>query len=332
MLGEFHLIARYLAPLASEVPGALELTDDGAVLDDGVHVVTLDTLVAGTHYLPDDPPALVARKALRVNLSDLAAMGARPTGYLLSLALAPAAEEAWVARFTEGLATDQSTYGVHLLGGDTTGTSGPTTLSVTALGRLEPGPPLRRCGARVGDYVYVSGTIGDSAFGLDVARGIAWDMSEADRAALTERYRLPRPRVALGQALCARGLASAAIDVSDGLVADLGHVCAQSDVGMELEVRRIPLSTAAQRVVEVDVAHLVTALTGGDDYELAFTAPPAHAPALGRLARELDLPLTCIGTVVAGKEPVVRDPNGAPMHFDRSGWTHFSDGAQPRQS
>jgi len=332
MLGEFDLIARHLAPLAGTDPGAFGLTDDGAVLDDGERVVTMDTLVAGTHYLPDDPADLVARKALRVNLSDLAAMGARPTGYLLSLVLAAAADEGWVARFAEGLSADQATYDIRLLGGDTTRTSGPTTLSVTALGHLDGMPPMRRNGARIGDYVYVSGTIGDAALGLDAARGVLADLADADRAALVDRYRLPRPRVALGAALCARGLASAAIDVSDGLMADIGHICARSGVGADLKVRRMPLSTAVQRRVEMDVGRLATALTGGDDYELAFTAPPGHAEALGQLARTLALPLTCIGTVVDGNDVILRDPDGAPMTFDRLGWTHFGDGARPSES
>ena len=332
MLGEFDLIARYLAPLAAESPGAFGLADDGALLGDGACVVTLDTLVAGTHYLPDDPADLVARKALRVNLSDLAAMGARPTGYLLSLALDPSADEAWVARFAEGLAADQARYDVRLYGGDTTRTPGPTTLSVTAFGALDGMPPLRRSGARAGDHVYVSGTIGDAALGLAAARGVLGNLAESDRAALADRYRVPQPRVALGQALCARGLARAAIDISDGLVADLGHICRQSGVAADVAVRRIPLSTAAQRLVETDVSYLTTALTGGDDYELAFTAPPANAPALADLARALDLPLTCIGTVGEGSTVVVRDPDGRPMAFDWPGWTHFGDGPRRQQS
>lgn len=327
MRGEFDLIARYLAPLSTGAPGAFGLTDDGAVLPGAggpTRVLTLDTLVAGTHYLPADPADLVARKALRVNLSDLAAMGARPEGYLLSLALAADTPESWVATFAEGLRTDQGVYGVALLGGDTTGTGGPTTVGVTALGRTPAdGAVLRRNGARPGDRVYVSGTIGDAALGLAIARGTVGGLAAADSQALTERYRLPRPRVELGAALCARGLASAAIDVSDGLVADLGHICTQSGVAVELALPRIPLATAAQRLVEVDQHHLRTALTGGDDYELAFTAPPANADALAALARSLDLQLTCIGEVVAGDGVVVRDPEGRPMAFDQGGWTHF---------
>jgi thiamine-monophosphate kinase len=324
MRGEFELIARYFAPLAADAPGAFGLTDDGAVLagDGGpARVITLDTLIAGTHYLPQDPADLVARKALRVNLSDLAAMGARPEGYLLSLALAPEVPESWVDGFARGLRADQAHYGVALLGGDTTRTSGPTAISVTAIGSA--GAVLRRSGARVGDRVYVSGTIGDAALGLAVARGVAGDAGDSDSRALAARYRLPQPRVALGTALCERGLASAAIDISDGLIADLGHICCQSGVAADLALPRIPLSTAVQRRVEMDTVHLRTALTGGDDYELAFTAPPENAEALAALARELDLPLTGIGEIVPGGEVVVRDPEGRPMTFDHAGWTHF---------
>jgi len=324
MLGEFELIARYFAPLAADAPGAFGLTDDGAVLagDGGpARVITLDTLLAGTHYLPQDPADLVARKALRVNLSDLAAMGARPEGYLLSLALAPEVPESWVDGFARGLSADQAHYGVALLGGDTTRTSGPTAISVTAIGTADA--VLRRSGARVGDRVYVSGTIGDAALGLAVARGVAGDAGDPDSRALAARYRLPQPRVALGAALCERGLASAAIDISDGLIADLGHICRQSGVAADLALPRIPLSTAVQRRVEMDAAHLRTALTGGDDYELAFTAPPENADALAALARDLDLPLTGIGEVVPGGEVILRDPEGRPMTFDHAGWTHF---------
>ncbi len=324
MLGEFELIARYFAPLAADAPGAFGLTDDGAVLagDGGpARVITLDTLLAGTHYLPQDPADLVARKALRVNLSDLAAMGARPEGYLLSLALAPEVPESWVDGFARGLSADQAHYGVALLGGDTTRTSGPTAISVTAIGTADA--VLRRSGARVGDRVYVSGTIGDAALGLAVARGVAGDAGDPDSRALAARYRLPQPRVALGAALCERGLASAAIDISDGLIADLGHICRQSGVAADLALPRIPLSTAVQRRVEMDAAHLRTALTGGDDYELVFTAPPENADALAALARDLDLPLTGIGEVVPGGEVILRDPEGRPMTFDHAGWTHF---------
>ncbi len=327
MRGEFELIAHYLAPLAADAPGAFGLTDDGAVLSgDGgpARVVTLDTLIAGTHYLPQDPADLVARKSLRANLSDLAAMGARPEGYLLSLALASDVPESWVDGFARGLSADQAHYGVTLLGGDTTRTAGPTVISITAFGTAAAGGRvLRRNGARVGDRVYVSGTIGDAALGLAVARGSAGDAGDADSRALAARYRLPQPRVALGMALCERGLASAAIDVSDGLIADLGHICRESGVAAAVDLPRIPLSTAGQRRVEMDAAHLRTALTGGDDYELAFTAPPANAEALAALARELDLPLTGIGEIVPGGEVLVRDPEGRPMAFDHAGWTHF---------
>jgi thiamine-monophosphate kinase len=327
MRGEFDLIARYFAPLAAGHAGSFGLTDDAAVIDPPAGcrlVTTLDTIVAGVHYLPDDPPDTVARKLLRVNLSDLAAMGAAPYGYLLSLALSKAAEESWVAGFAEGLAADQAHYGLGLLGGDTTSTPGPTTLSLTALGTLPAGAdPLRRQGARAGQAVYVSGTIGDAALGLQLLLGELTAADDSDRAALAERYRLPHPRLALGQALQGRGLACAALDVSDGLVADLAHLCAASGVAAEVDAAAVPLSGAAQRLVEGDRALLETALTGGDDYELVFAAPDAAAGDLAQVARTLDLPLTRIGRLVEGAGVRVLDAEGAEIAVAQPGWTHF---------
>jgi thiamine-monophosphate kinase len=327
MRGEFDLIARYFAPLAAGQAGSFGLTDDAAVFDPpaGCRLVsTLDTIVAGVHYLPDDPPDSVARKLLRVNLSDLAAMGARPYGYLLSLALAKTAEERWVAAFAKGLGADQAHHGLDLLGGDTTSTPGPTTLSLTALGTLPAGAtPLRRAGARAGQSVYVSGTIGDAALGLKLLLGELSADEDADHTMLADRYRLPQPRLALGQALQARGLASAALDVSDGLVADLAHLCAASGVAAEVDAAALPLSGAALRLVERDRALLDSALTGGDDYELVFAAPDHAAGALAELARGLDLPLTRIGRLVEGAGVRVRDAEGVEVAVSRPGWTHF---------
>jgi thiamine-monophosphate kinase len=326
MLGEFELISRYFAPLAQNAPGALGLRDDAAVLApaSGADLVfTTDTIVAGVHFLPDDPAEGVARKLLRVNLSDLAAMGAEPLGYLLSFTASRTTGEGWIRAFAEGLQADQDRYAIALLGGDTTSTPGPTTLSLTAVGQVPRGRALRRGGAGAGDVVFVSGTIGDAALGLQVLLGQRSPPTAADQDALVDRYRHPRPRLALGQALLARGLATAAVDVSDGLVADLGHLCAESGLGAEVAAANVPLSAAAQRLVEADAACLTAALTGGDDYELLFTAPAAQASGLGALAAELDLPLTRIGTMGAGEGVVVRDAEGAAMALDSKGWQHF---------
>jgi thiamine-monophosphate kinase len=325
MRGEFELIARYLAPLARGAEGALGLTDDAALLappQAETLVLTVDTLVEGVHYLPQDPADQVARKLLRVNLSDLAAMGARPLAYLLSLALPRGCEEAWLAGFTAGLAEDQAAYGLDLIGGDTVGTDGPATLTLTAVGAVAPDRVLRRATAAAGDGVYVSGSLGDAALGLKVLRG-ELKVSQAAAEALAARYRLPRPRVDLGRALAAAGLASAAIDVSDGLVADLGHLCEASHLGAEVEADAVPLSEAAAAALQHAPELRAAVLTGGDDYELLFTVPPQRAREVGELAERLDLPLTRIGRMTEDAGVRVLDAAGRPMALNTAGWTHF---------
>lgn len=238
--GEFERIRRYFAPLAA--PGGLELTDDAALVDCRAGyrlVVTADAVVAGVHFLPDDPPDLVAKKLLRVNLSDLAAMGARPLYYLLTTALPASLGVEWVSEFARGLGEDQQLYAVALLGGDLVSTPGPATLSLTAIGEAAAGAEIRRSGARVGDMVWVSGTIGDAYLGLGALRGGFRELSAEHRAALIRRFRLPEPRVALGPALA--GLAHAMIDVSDGLVADLRHICETSGVAAAIEFSGIAI-------------------------------------------------------------------------------------------
>jgi thiamine-monophosphate kinase len=233
--GEFEFIARHLRPLAT-ARGALALTDDAALLEPAPGrqlVLAKDAMVAGVHFFAADPPGQIAQKLLRVNLSDLAAMGAAPLGYLLALARPKEITDAWLAEFCAGLAADNAAFEVPLLGGDTVSTPGPLTLSLTAIGELPRGTALLRAGARAGDDVWVSGTLGDAALGLKVLQG-ALPAAEPARAFLIERYRLPQPRLALGEAL--RGIASAAIDISDGLVADLGHILEVSGVGAELRV------------------------------------------------------------------------------------------------
>ena len=327
MRGEFELIARHFAPLAAGCAGAFGLSDDAAVippLPGRDLVYTSDTISTGVHYLPDDPAEDVARKLLRVNMSDLAAMGARPEGYLLNTAFQPDVAEDWIAAFAHGLAGDQESYGIQLWGGDTTRTQGATVLSLTAVGSVPHGRCLRRAGARAGDGIYVSGWIGDAAFGLQAARGEMRDELDPDaRAGLVDRYRRPRPRVTLGHGLLARQLATAALDVSDGLLADLAHLCTASGLGAEVTAQAVPLSTAVQRLIERDPERLSTALTGGDDYELVFAVPPGRQDGLLALARELALPLTRIGQLVPGSGVRVRGPNGAVLETGESGWRHF---------
>lgn len=323
-LDEFEIIARHFKPLAAKCEGALGLSDDAVALRVGAGrelIVTADALVEGVHFLPDDPPDLIARKMLRVNLSDLAAKGATPTVYLMTLALGPAVDEPWVASFASGLAQDQDAFGISLAGGDTTATPGPTTLSVTAMGEVAQGQALRRSGAQAGDGVWVSGTIGDGALGLAAARGEALGVDADVAALLADRYRLPRPRVTLGPRLV--GLAHAAMDVSDGLVGDLRHICDASGLGAEIEAARVPLSAAACAVLARAPERLREVLTGGDDYEILFTAPASRDRALAALSEEMGVTLTRIGTMAVGGGVTVRDAAGRAMETGHGGYRHF---------
>lgn len=320
-LGEFGRIARFFAPLAAGAPGALGLTDDAALIEcpPGERlVVTVDAMVEGVHFLPTDPPDLVARKLVRVNLSDLAAMAARPVGYFLTTALPKSHGDDWLAGFAAGLAQDQAEFGITLLGGDSVSTPGPVTLTLTAFGRVTIGAEVRRGGARPGDLVYVTGTIGDGALGLDAAQGkLDGLVSAADVAFLADRYRLPRPRVGLGPLLS--GLASAMMDVSDGLAGDLGHICTVSGVAGVIEASRVPLSAAAVKLPD----RIASVLTGGDDYELLFTAPPDHQPEILAASLAANVPVTIIGRIEAGQGVRVMDAAGSEIPLDGVGWRHF---------
>ena len=327
--GEFELIARYFAPLAAGFPGAFGLLDDAAViapLPGHELVAKTDAIVGGVHFLPDDPPDLIARKALRVNLSDLAAKGAVPRAYMLDIMLPRTVTEDWIAAFARGLAQDQDAYRVHLIGGDTDSTPGPVTIAIMAFGDVATGRMLRRGGAREGDTVFVTGTIGDAALGLKVLRGKLARLNTRAANFLVDRYRLPRPRVTLGPRLI--GLASAALDVSDGLLADLRHICEVSELAAVVEAPRVPLSTAVRAALATNSERITTVLTGGDDYEILFTAPPAVLNELTELSKTLGVPITAIGRMESppiGKKAqiTVLDESGEPLAFDRSGWTHF---------
>jgi thiamine-monophosphate kinase len=321
-LGEFERIRRFFAPLAG--PGALGLRDDAALIDgpDGQqYILTADAIVEGVHFLSDDPPAQVAQKLLRVNLSDLAAKGAVPVGYLLVTALPRAHDEAWLEAFAAGLAADQASFGIALLGGDSTATDGPATLSITALGRVASGRAVLRSGARPGDGVYVSGTLGDAALGLQALRGELPGIAGGARDFLAERYRLPQPRLSLGQRLV--GIAHAMLDISDGLVADLGHIVEASGVGAVIEAALLPLSPAARAVVAADPLRLSAALSGGDDYELLFTAAAEADAALTAFVDQLGLPLTRIGRIEAGSGVEVVDDRGEALAVPVAGYRHF---------
>ncbi|MGH6988725.1 MAG: thiamine-phosphate kinase [Stellaceae bacterium] len=315
-LDEFQRIARYFAPLAG--PGALGLKDDIALIDGPVgtqYVLKTDAIVEGIHFFRADPPHQIAQKLLRVNLSDLAAKGAVPLGYLLVMALPPTRDEAWLEAFSAGLAEDQRRYHLALLGGDSVRIDGPTTLSMTAIGQVDAGAAPLRSGARVGDTIYVSGTLGDAAIGLRVLKGGLAGLTANHRRHLTGRYRLPEPRLELGRQLI--GIASAAMDISDGLVADLGHLCDASGVAAEIEAARLPLSPAAREAVVTDPALILAALAGGDDYEILFAAPATAAARLGVL------PVTPIGRISAGAGVTVRAADGGIMTIAAGGYRHI---------
>lgn len=308
---EFAAIARHFRPLAGE--GALGLADDAALLTPppGCELVlAADAMVAGVHFLADDPPESIGRKLLRVNLSDLAAMGAAPLGYLMTVALPRGLPEGWLAGFAAGLAEDQERFGLQVLGGDTVSTTGPVTLSLTILGTVPPGGALRRVGARPGDAIWVSGRIGDGWLGLRAARGEWPDPT----GALAARYRLPEPRLALGRAL--RGLAHACMDVSDGLLQDLSHLCRAGGVAAEVEAALIPVSDAAAPVAAL--------ATGGDDYELLFAAAPEAEEAVLAAAATAATPVTRIGRFTAAPPRVtLRGPGGEDITPERLGWSHL---------
>jgi thiamine-monophosphate kinase len=321
-LGEFGRIRRFFAPLAGG--GGLGLRDDAALLDCEVGhqlVVTVDAIVAGVHYLPDDPPDLVARKLLRVNLSDLAAMGARPRHYLLTTALPAALNDEWLARFAEGLAEDQRHYGIDLIGGDSVATQGPAVLSLTAIGEVAAGAEIRRSGASPSDRIWVSGTIGDAFLGLAVLRGGYLELATEERTVLISRFQLPEPRVELGPRLA--GIAHAMLDVSDGLVADLGHICEASQVGANIALAQLPLSPAARQIAAGTPELPLRLATAGDDYELLFTAPPEASETILRLSAELRLPLTAIGTIDRGAGVRVVNSEGKVVPVAAAGYRHF---------
>ena len=322
--GEFDLIARFFAPLSRAAPGAFALGNDGALLTPPAGaslVVTKDLMVAGVHYPEGEEPSVLARRLLRVNLSDLAAMGADAKAYALGLALPEDVDDAWVEAFAAGLACDQDAFGVALIGGDTVATKGPAVLSLTAFGTVAGDACLTRSGAVAGDDIYVSGTIGDATLGLKAVRGGLADLPPEDRAALTRRFRLPEPRLALGTALV--GVATCAIDVSDGLMADLGHLCAESEVAACVAVDAVPLSGPARRALAGGEAALADLVTGGDDYELLFCAPPSTRNTIEALGRALGVAVTRIGTTAAGQGVTVVDAEGQPLALGRTGYRHF---------
>jgi thiamine-monophosphate kinase len=320
------LVARYFRPLAKH-PGAFNLLDDAAALAPSPGsdlVVTTDGVIAGVHFFADDPPDSIGRKALRMNLSDLAAKGAKPVCFLLSLALSAAADEAWLAAFAHGLGDDAERHGCPLLGGDTDRTPGPTSASIVAFGEVPHGRMVRRSTARPGDCVVVTGTIGDAALGVDLRRdrrlSARWRLNEAMTAYLEQRYLLPQPRNALAEAVLHH--AAAAMDVSDGLAGDLAKLCRASAVAAEIDVGRVPLSDAARAALAAAPALIETALTGGDDYEIVLTLAPEKLPAFSATAQAANVPVTEIGRIKEGEGARFLH-QGKPLTFARPSYSHF---------
>jgi thiamine-monophosphate kinase len=326
--GEDRLIARFFRPIARH-PGARGLIDDAAVLTPPPGcdlVLTADAIIGGVHFFPDDPADVVARKALRVNLSDLAAKGAQPAGFLLSLAIPESTGEDWLAAFARGLGEDAERFGCPLLGGDTDRTPGPVMASVAAFGTLPAGSMVTRSGAEAGDRIFVTGTIGDAALGLKLRREAdsaeRWRLTPTMRSHLAERCLTPQPRNAVAEAV--RGHASATIDVSDGLAGDLGKLCRASKASAEIEVARVPLSDAARAALAAEPALIEMILAGGDDYEIVGTIPADKLQSFRAAAKGAGVPVTEIGQVAAGDAaPRFVGADGRALALQRVSFSHF---------
>lgn len=321
---EDGLIARYFAPLAG--PGADGMRDDAATLTPSPGcdlVLTADAIVAGVHYFPEDPPASIARKALGVNLSDIAAKGAVPRGFLLTLALPDDWSEAWLAAFTAGLGEAARVAGCPLLGGDTVRSGGPALIGVTVFGEVPQGGIVRRTSAKVGDRLCLSGTLGDGALGLLLRRQPMW-VSALDgtmRDHLADRYLHPRPRLALAPVL--RRHARAAMDVSDGFAGDLAKMLGEGR-GALIAADAVPLSPAAKAALAAEPDLIAPILTGGDDYEILCAVPPERLDVFLAEATATGIPMSAVGTVIAGEGPpafTMRD--GTHRVFAAGSFSHF---------
>jgi thiamine-monophosphate kinase len=316
-IGEFELIAAYFTPLGGSAGNiALGIGDDAALLAPSPGnqlAISVDTLAAGVHFPIDGPARLIAHKALRTNLSDLAAMGATPLAYTLALTL-PAANKSWLAEFSAGLREVADEFPIALIGGDTT-RGDQLVITVQIFGEVPPGRALLRGGAKPGDTIFVTGTLGDARAALDILNVPPATLDDKQRF-LMDRYYKPTPRLAFAQAL--RGIASAAIDVSDGLAADLGHILKASGVGAEIQFEKLPLSGA---ITPNDARRY--ALSGGDDYEICFTVPAAHAEKVGELAAIQSTRATAIGRIVEAHGLTLRDGSGDAVSVTEGGYRHF---------
>ena len=328
---EFNIINKYFAPLSTKVPGAFSLKDDAAIINFPTGkklVVTSDSCVEGIHFFKDDKPNLIAKKALRSALSDLAAKGGKPMGYMLSLALPPHINSAWLQSFSSGLKEDQDEFDINLIGGDTSKSNYELTVSITVLGTVSDGLYVPRSGALPGDRIYVTGTIGDSYYGLQILNGKKFDIGEDHRNYLIDRYHVPKPRLAIGRAI--GEFAHASIDISDGLVADLGHICESSHQSAMLKLDFVPLSPAIKKLVDNSNEVYEKVITGGCDYELLFTVAPGDSEHVAFLAKRYNVEITHIGHIapasdddLAGKNYVkVVTSDGSAIKLKKNGYEH----------
>jgi thiamine-monophosphate kinase len=324
---EDRLIAKYFKPLATD-PGAFGLVDDAAAITPPPGcdlVLKTDAIIGGIHFFPDDPADAVAQKALRVNLSDLAAKGAKPLGCLLSLGMPAGTPESWIAAFSGGLGVDLARFGCPLLGGDTVRTPEAIMVSVAVVGTVPTGKMVRRAGARPGDRIIVTGTIGDAALGLrlrnDRAAAERWNLNNSENDYLAQRYLIPEPRNAIAEAL--RTFASAAMDVSDGLAGDLQKLCRASGVSADVDAGQVPLSPGARKAFAAETLLIEPILTNGDDYEVLATVPPDRLKAFQAAANNAGVAITDIGLVTAGEQPPRFVLDGRLLNFARRSFSHF---------
>ncbi len=321
---EFSIIKKYFAPFASK--GAFELRDDAAEIipSEGMSLVlTQDAIAEGVHFFSDDPPASIAKKALRVNLSDLAAKGAKPKYISLALGLGKTWNEKWVADFAKGLSEDCEAYEIELTGGDTFSTGGGFVISITAIGEVPLGDYVSRLNAKSGDALFVTGFIGDAALGLLAHEKKLSELGNDDNAYLMGRYLLPEPRLELAEII--RKYAAASMDVSDGLIGDLEKLCQASEVGAELEIQKVPLSNAAQSAISLESDLLETALTGGDDYEILFTVAEEKLVEFEDLIKGFEGQITRIGTINSGQGVKVFDRDGQLIEFEKTSYDHSGE-------
>ena len=322
-LSEFEIIQEYFAPLAKN-EFSFGLADDVAKypVDAGDELVfTKDVCVEGVHFFPEDSPEAISRKALRVNLSDLAAKGAQPIGYMIGLGLPEDWKRDWLNRFSYGLQQDQELFGISLFGGDTVRSPNNLFISITAIGKIQRGTICERSTAKVGDLVYVTGTIGDSYLGLAVRKNQIVAKNESDFTYFTNRYLLPEPR--MNAISLIQKFANASLDVSDGLVADLKHLCVASGVGAEVNIDLVPISSNAQNLISSGLVNLEKLITGGDDYELLFTVTESEAKRLKTVVENDKLRITNIGRITDSNDICILNSEGAKLEISNQGFQHF---------